>query len=525
MSFLKKFSARKSFSKWFSDEGLTKKASLNTLASTLDYVASTIVSFFINPFLVSSLGDFGYGAWQVLGRMIGFVTPATGRPTQALKWTIANQQASTDYDEKRQYVGSTVAVWLLFLPVLAILGGILVWFAPTWLDTPTLYYQAVRLATALLVIDLIMTSLVEIPRAILRGENLGYKRMGLSALLIFAGGGFTALALYFKTGLVGVASAALATTLLTGVLFLQVVHTYVPWFGIARPSSATVRSFINLSGWFLAWNLILRALDAGDVVILGLFDSAELVTSYSLTKYAPGTLINVMALIVTGVTPGLGGIIGSKDLPRVIRLRNELMSLTWLLVTIGGSGILLWNRSFIQLWVGADYYAGSLSTLLIIVMVSQYLVIRNDANIIDLTLDLRHKVLIGLLSVAISLLGAGIVVGIFNLGIVGLCLSFIIGRLVLSLGYPWIVGRFLDLSLFTQLKGALRPMVVTALLFAITSSISSFLKATSWLGFILAIGITLLIVTPLTFYAGLAGEQRARIWKRVMRVIRPAATD
>ena len=525
MTFLKKIANRKAISKLFSDENLTKKATLNTLASTLDYGASIIVSFFINPLLVSGLGDFGYGVWQVLGRMIGFITPATGRPTQALKWTIANQQSSTDYEEKRRHVGSTVAIWALFLPVLALLGGILVWFAPLWLDAPEAQYQPVRLATAILAMDLILATIVEVPRAVLRGENLGYKRMGLSAFLILGGGGLTALALYFKTGLIGVASATLASTLLTGALFLQVVRYYVPWFGLAKPSSASIRRFLSLSGWFLAWNLVLRAMDAGDVVLLGIFDSAELVTTYSLTKYAPGTLINIMALIVTGVTPGLGGIVGSKDLSKVDRVRNEVMVLTWLLITVIGSTILIWNRSFIQLWVGPEYYAGLLPTLLIIIMVAQFLMIRNDANIIDLTLELRHKVFIGLLSILVSLLGAGIAVGIFKLGIIGLCISFIIGRIILSIGYPWLVGRFIGISVYTQVKGALRPMVTTVILFAITSNLADVFTANNWLSFIFTVGITVLVLSPLAFFTGLSHQQRTQLWKRVRRVLRPAKTN
>ena len=95
----------KTLSKWLSDESLIKKAYLNTLAAALDYGARLGVSFVITPLLVAGLGDYLYGAWRVLERLIGYISPASGRSTQALKWTLANQQASTDYEEKRRYVG------------------------------------------------------------------------------------------------------------------------------------------------------------------------------------------------------------------------------------------------------------------------------------------------------------------------------------------------------------------------------------------------------------------------------------
>src|SRR6266498_5451180 len=190
--------------RFFSDQSLTKKASLNALGAMLDYGARMVVGLVINPFMVRGLGDYLYGVLQILGRLILYISAASGRPTQALKWTIANQQASIDYDKKRRNVGGAIAVWLLFLPILAALGIFLVWIAPSWLNAPPVLSPIVRLAAGVMVVDLILTSLADVPQSVLQGQNLGYKRMGISTMLVFvAGGGFTAIALYFKTGLVG----------------------------------------------------------------------------------------------------------------------------------------------------------------------------------------------------------------------------------------------------------------------------------------------------------------------------------
>ena len=64
----------------------------------------------------------------------GYLTPGSGRPTYALKWTLVNQQASDDYEQKRRYIGSTLIIWLLFLPVLLVLGGIMT-LEIAWLDS------------------------------------------------------------------------------------------------------------------------------------------------------------------------------------------------------------------------------------------------------------------------------------------------------------------------------------------------------------------------------------------------------
>jgi hypothetical protein len=59
-----------------SDRNLTRKATLNAIAAALDYFARLVVGFIVTPFLVSGLGDYTFGVWQILLRVIGYITPA-----------------------------------------------------------------------------------------------------------------------------------------------------------------------------------------------------------------------------------------------------------------------------------------------------------------------------------------------------------------------------------------------------------------------------------------------------------------
>jgi len=507
-----------------SDEGLTRKASLNALAAILDYASRLLVGFGLTPFLVRGLGDHGYGVWQVLDRFMTYLSPATGRPSQALKWTIARHQASTDDEEKRRQVGSALMVWLSFLPLLLILGTALAWAAPGLLKIPPSMTWSVRVATMVLVANSLVFSLGDVARSVVQGENLGYKRMGLSTALVFVAAGLTALALYLQSGIVGVVVADLTGTLLSGALMLQIARASIPWFGVARPLRGAVRRFLGLSGWFLAWNLVMRLMRATDVVVLGVFGSAELVTRYTLTRYAPETVTFLVAQVLQGITPGLGGIIGSGDKPRAARLRGEMMMYTWLFVTAFGTTILLWNRSLLQVWVGSRHYLGALPNLLLMAMVAQFVLIRNDANIIDLTLNLRAKVVVGFLSAGLCAAGAAYAVGVLGLGVIGLCASFIAGRLILSLGYPLLVGRFLGVSLGHQLRAALRPAAVTALIFGLTTIGSRTLAVASWRALAPCAALTVPVVALIAFRLGLGPTQRQQVLKRLQR-LRGGARD
>jgi hypothetical protein len=175
--------------------------------------------------------------------------------------------------------------------------------------------------------------------------------------------------------------------------------------------------------------------------------------------------------------------------------------------------------------VGKEHYSGDIPTLMIMLMITQFVLIRNDANIIDLSLNLRHKVLIGTLSATVSIIFSAMLVGFFKLGIVGLCLGFIAGRSILSLGYPWLIGRFLGVRLLAQLKSVPRPAFVTLLLFTLALTASHSLSANTWAGLTLSVGITVIVMSFLAFYSGLSNDQRKNILRRVRLVVQPAASD
>ena len=343
------------------------------------------MQFVINPLLLQGLGSSLYGAWRVLYSLNGYLWATAGRSAQVLTWVIAHGQRTLSEDEKRRYVGSAVIVWFIFLPLLLIVGGVGSWFAPFFLETPPESVWDVRIAATLLTVDAIALTLLSIPRSTLQGENLGYKRMGLSAIMIILNGALMMLAIHWNTGIVGVAAANIAGTIVTGLLFWQVARKYVPWFGVARPSRSNVRWILGLSGWFTGWKFVYELMTAGDVIVLGIFGSVELVAVYTLTKFVSSSPYPPHRGRLRGHGAGIGSDNRQRRTPRGLPV-SEVKSwhLPGCFQQYSARLCLLWNRSFVDQWVGPHFYAGAVPMLLIVVMVVQFIFVTNDARIIDL---------------------------------------------------------------------------------------------------------------------------------------------
>src|SRR3989454_10090745 len=214
---------------------LTQRASLNVVASLLDYGAKIAVNFLVIPILVTGLGRSLYGVWEMLGRLVGYLTAGDGRPTQALRLVVATMQASDDNAAKRRYVGAAFVVWILFLPVILAAGAVLVWAAPTITQAPPELQAPVRLGVALLVGGLLFANLASLPESVLRGMNLGYKRMGLQAALEIVGGALTAGAIGAGVRVAGAAGSPIGFPAPPRPPVRVVVAKNSPWVGGPRP--------------------------------------------------------------------------------------------------------------------------------------------------------------------------------------------------------------------------------------------------------------------------------------------------
>lgn len=497
---------------------LTQRASLNVAASLLDYAAKIAVNFVVIPILVAGLGRSLYGMWEMLGRLVGYLTAGDGRPTQALRLVVATLQASDDDAAKRRYVGAAFVVWTLFLPLILGAGALLVWLAPTITQAPPELHAAVRLAVALLVVGLLFANLASLPESVLRGMNLGYKRMGLQAALEIVGGALTAGAIAVGLGIAGAAASQIAFAALLGAAFWIVVRKYVPWFGVARPTRADVRSLLGLSAWYSVGEAIAKLLLASDAIILGMIISPSAVASYVLTGYAARLAVNIHVLAAGGVIPGIGGVIGRQQYDKAAGLRYELLAVTWLFATAVGGAILLWNRSFLALWVGSDNYAGAAVNLLIVLVMAQTTIIRSDAFIIDSALQPRARVFVAGATVAITIALATVLTSRF--GMLGLCIGVFAGRLTQSIAYPVLTHTCLGRRPSPPLGAFARPLAVMLLLFAACAYGGQRLFVHHWALWALGAAVSFALLLGAALIAGLPPDFRHAVLARVREASR-----
>lgn len=497
-------------------ENLEQKGYLNSITSIIDFGGAQIVGFFVSPFIVSGLGSSLYGIWQMLGQMTGFANMADTRASQVLKWSVAKNRDIATPEELQGEVTSALLITAFILPLVLVIGAVVVWYAPVITRADETYYELIRIVCAILMFSLVIHKVFDIFEAVLRGMNLGYKRMGIRVGIIAFGGLLKILVITQGYGLIGLSLVEIVLALITGITFYYIVKKNVSWFGFGKTTRSKTITYGKLSGWFMAFSGARIFLLNSDKIVLGYLIGPIFVTQYTITMFTTMAVQGLIYAVINGIIPGIGSLFGKMKFNKVKKARNLINNLNWLMISSLGVGILLFNQSFIGLWIGEEHYAGTVENLFILLISVQQIFFQTDSLIINVSLDVKRKVYFSLVATALTLFLAYFLVKEY--GIVGLCWSILLGRLILTLGYPIILKRKMSDPEGLKFGPMFRPLFTLLIFFLTASYLSQFILVSNWIGLILLGGLSSLIAGLFFWFVGISPHGRKDILKVISKI-------
>lgn len=494
---------------------LAQKATANGALSVIEFSIRSLIALLITPMLVSGLGPALFGVWKVIERMMSYMLVADGRVTQGLQSLLAWNQARHDDDLNRQAVRNAIAIWLSFLPIGLMLGAAFIYFAPSVVHEMPGHSTEIRRTFAILVLMILLSGFSSIPIACLVGANKAYVKFIPAVVSYLVAAVLMWVSLKIGLGIVGLAGAQLAGSFVLAALVTWAANRSLAWYGMMKPSWEGSLRFLRFNSWYVAWTLINKVILSSDVVLLGYLLSMSAVSAYVITGFSAQLFATVAALLISACVPGFGAVIGDKQYERAATMKYELSEYSWFFVTVMSSIFLACNQHFVRLWVGETMYAGRVAEVLILILTVQIVFVRSYAFIIDVTLDVRSKVYIGGGSAILSVVLA--VHWIPEYGVAGLCASFIMGRLPMSIAFPLIVHKKLQ-----QPNCSVAPLGWKLLSFVVLAAfgygVSLLFHPDDWAEWVaMTMGAGMLIV-PCAFFMVLGSVGRENALKRIFTI-------
>lgn len=412
----------------------------NVAAYYLNFIVMAVVGVIVNPMLLGALGPVLFGVWKSLQRYLDFATVADGRASQALKWIVASRTSLSDAEKQRD-VGAAITVWFRWLPVAALVAAGVTAAMPVLIkgipdDARTVAFTAAVILAA----NTLLAGLLAIPDSVLTGINQGYKSMIVTTVVFVVSNGAMVGAAYAGWTLWSLAAIVLVAAILNTVLTLAVARRAVPWWGVAKPSKPDIRRVFGYSAWTLGAMLVDKMLLASELIVISVMVGAVAVTQYTFTAYVLQFVLSISLVTASGFMPVLGTQLGNSEMGAAAERAREVRRLVIGVTVLGCAAVLAVNGTFVTLWVGADQYLGSVINMLLVVCALQQAFMRMDGQILDVTLKIAPRVMVGLAS-TVGGIAAGCIGFALTHELEVALIGVIVARLASNVAYPIFVRR------------------------------------------------------------------------------------
>lgn len=362
--------------------------------------------------------------------------------------------------------------------------SILAYFSPFLIkDIHLDDFSLIRIVFFLIGINLILTPLFGISESVLIGTNNGYLINYIKIFWIIINAFCMYLVVTTQNGIQELAYVVIFITTLKGFHIFILFRNKIKWFGIKKPKREELGKFFSFSSWKTVWSFIAKFFMSGEIIFIGILIGASAVSKYIFTGYIAITGIAISAIITSAISPGLGKMIGNNELISASRIINQLREALLAFSLLVASASLLLNKSFVNLWVGEDLFLGDIENLLIILLMIQLIILRSEAALIDLSLNIKKKVLIGLFSLILSSIFVVIFYNYFYASPISIFIGLFAGRLIMTIIFPLYTNHFVNIK--ENIKNRSKSFFILIIILSLSYTIGVNQTFNSWLIFIL----------------------------------------
>ena len=416
---------------------LKKTALLNTITSAIDYGVRLAVNFILNPIILNSLGGYFFSIWKVLRQLNSYMATGDLKAATSLKWIISKDRNSKENSELAHSYSTAIYSFLLLLPLYITIGVIIVMSAPYVTKSNLEDYYIVRSTSVVLVSTFILMQFFFLYESLLHAMNMAYKRIGLRSVILIIGGAGNIIVLKLGYSIFEMALVNMGTIVLNGGAMFVIAKNNISWLSIVKVKFKEIKSFTILSFQYTLQKVALLLSNSSDLLLLGFLAGPEYVVQYTFTIFAMIGIKGFVQMITTAIVPGIGTFYGEKNYEKVFNIRQKLLEIKRMLLTVCSIVICLFNKSFIELWTdNTDLYSGQINTYLITILATFRVLSIVDKSFINISLKIKRQILISILSSIIIITLSFILIPFFN--ITGLLIALVIGvftELLLNASY------------------------------------------------------------------------------------------
>lgn len=445
----------------------------NSASSTLLLVANIVVSFFMSPFLVHHFGDGGYGFWELLLSLVGYLGILDLGVGPAIVRFVAHANGAGD----KVRVNDVVKTGFVAFSIAGIIGFFLI---AAVAYRPEVVFGTLPLdarESRLIVLIFAVIFLLTFSRATFTSSLMGLElhrvvnsvrvvSTVIQALLIYVlleGGSSHAL---LRAALAYGSIIAIEAT----IFGLIITRAHGIRLGLRNVNWAEARSLATFGAKSVGSLASTSLVTQGTLFVLAHASGSDTVTYYVLSARLVDYGQNLAMALGGPIMPHLAGVFSSRGIEGM--RRTWINTARWLQFVFAGLAMCLWwlGPAFLGRWVGVEYASrgAPIFFLLSAAMLIQVPCVNAKSLLVSMN---RHgklasiSVLIGALSLLVTYLA------VQAWGLWGAATGTFFFRSIIAIIELWLGSAVLGISMtrhaFTAIRRYLPPIVIGSLAFMI----------------------------------------------------------
>lgn len=473
-----------------------------------------VVTFFMSPFLVHTLGDEMYGIWSLLMSFSGYLSLLDLGIGSSLTRYISKYSRDNERDKVNIVINSSISIYLLIGIVILALSPLM---AKLFLSLVNIDQEFKEITYWLLILTSGNVSVLLL-RASMRGLYFGFQRYDLVNLVAAAATLIQAGSFYILLSN-GFAILSMTVTVLV-VNCIVVISYYVilrfkyqfVQIGTKHIKRDEISTIFNYSTFTFINMIANQVIYYTDNFVIGIFMNTGAITYYTIAWSLMEYLKKFCMSFTTVFVPVISQYEDQNDFDSIRDALNTGTRYTLIIMLPLCLGGLVLGKPFLAMWMG-EKYATACSPILSILLFSQLFELPQRISNAVLYGISRHKVLsyASLIAAAINLLLS--IVLIKRFGLIGVAIGTIVPQIILyGLFLPFYTNKVVGQSVVAFLKETYFRLIVPAIILFLTLELCvQFFNPSTYFCLLLEASLSTLSYALIVYLIALNSRERKMI--------------
>lgn len=494
----------------------------NVLSNWGAFVAGTVITLVLSPFVVHSLGDVRYGVWGIIGGLVGYLGLLDLGIRVAVTRYVAHHDAKGDQDAVNRFVSTAFCMFVACGCVAAVVGFAAAGLLPFVVQLPSAHTTEAIAAVAISSFAVAAALIGGVYGGLLAGLQRFPLMHGIGIGIELLRAAIVYVALRAGGGLVDLALIQLAAVTLRGLLTYIAARRTQPGLRTARRlfDARTMREILTFSGYTMILHVSGIVIFSSDAIVIGMLMPVTHVAFFVIA----GNLAAGAFRVLGGVSQALYPLVSARQAAEGTRATTGLLTgssrLGALVILPILLTLLLRGRTFIALWMGPEYADTSGAVLEILALglcfFASYQMLVSTMTALNL-----HRGLVPFFVGEASLnLALSVVLGLTT-GITGVAWGTTLPRIALCLGFgPRYARKHLGVAVREYARHAwIRPFASMVPFAGASLLIEHLWQPSSLLTFMLQVAAALPVAGLGAAWVGLERQERLLVGRAVAQFL------